>query len=442
MRRFLRHPLAAVAGAVAMTIPWMAVLLTGSKGSLANLEVVAVTGLAILGAAFLLAWAAESAEKDVPRAFAIAVLAILAVAPEYAVDALYAFDAGFLPGAAGAEAANLAVANMTGANRILIGIGWAGVAIYAMIAVRWGGRDPGVEERDGFLRDRIHLDPEISTEILFLLVATAYAFLVPIAGGIDVVDTVVLVGLYVAYIGFTLRSPPAEVENIGVPAYFHDGSRTLRVPFVLFAFIYAGVVLVSGVEPFAHNLEELGIALGVSKFLMIQWVAPLASETPELVVVVYLVNKARTTPAFNTLISSKLNQWTLLIGTLVVVLTVGQYLGGHPVTGVLPFDPKQAGEIWLTAAQSFFAIALIMDLTMSMREAILLLVLFLVQLYPAFHSYQALLGYSALYLILGGILFARRIDHLGSLYRNTRRRFREEAPSSGEELREAPPAES
>jgi len=58
------------------------------------LAAVVVAGVAILGAAFLLAWAAETAEKDVPQGFAIAVLAVLAVAPEYAVDALYAWQAG------------------------------------------------------------------------------------------------------------------------------------------------------------------------------------------------------------------------------------------------------------------------------------------------------------------------------------------------------------
>jgi len=96
---------------------------------------------------------------------------------------------------------------------------------------------------------------------------------------------------------------------------------------------------------------------------MIQWIAPLASEAPELIVVVYLVNKARSTAGFNALISSKLNQWTLLIGTLVVVhsLALGRY-------GVLAFDFKQSAEIWLTAAQSFFAVSLLQSGSKSRSE--------------------------------------------------------------------------
>ncbi|MGH2685197.1 MAG: sodium:proton exchanger, partial [Actinomycetota bacterium] len=43
-------------------------------------------GVAVLGAAFLLAWAAEVAQLDISQTLAIAVLALIAVLPEYAVD--------------------------------------------------------------------------------------------------------------------------------------------------------------------------------------------------------------------------------------------------------------------------------------------------------------------------------------------------------------------
>ena len=43
-------------------------------------------GLAVVGAAFLLAWAAEVLQLDVSQGLALAVLALIAVLPEYAVD--------------------------------------------------------------------------------------------------------------------------------------------------------------------------------------------------------------------------------------------------------------------------------------------------------------------------------------------------------------------
>ena len=141
--------LGALIVAALLTTPWLGSWLLGTAGGFSSGLTVVVAGVGILGASFLLTWGAETAEQDVPRAFAIAVLAVLAVAPEYAVDALYAWQAGVMAGTPeGIEAGNLAVANMTGANRILIGIGWAGVALFTVF--RSGSdTDPAVKDDAG-----------------------------------------------------------------------------------------------------------------------------------------------------------------------------------------------------------------------------------------------------------------------------------------------------
>ncbi|ELZ18321.1 sodium/calcium exchanger membrane region [Natrinema thermotolerans DSM 11552] len=439
-----RRALGAISVAVALTLPWVAVVgatdllpwvattvgvgyeAPAALRTLSTLATVILTGLAVLGAAFLLAWAAETAEKDVPQAFAIAVLAVLAVAPEYAVDALYAWNAGVFAGTErGMEAGNLAVANMTGANRILIGLGWAGIALFTIYR-SGASTDPAVERRDGFLSDVVVLDREIGLEIVFLLFATLWAFLVPLNGGIDIFDMLFLVGLYVCYIAVIIRGETEpDMDHVGVPAYLQRFSKPARIATVLLLFAYSGAMIFTAVEPFAHGLESLGESVGIPSFFMIQWIAPLASEAPELIVVVYLVNKARSTAGFNALISSKLNQWTLLIGTLVVVhsLALGSY-------GVLAFDFKQSAEIWLTAAQSFFAISLLIRFEISVKEAVTLLTLFLSQVLLEFalirelvtlpvSSTDLLLLYSGLYLVLGTALFVRRRRALGSLVRRT-----------------------
>ena len=470
-----RSPKHALAAALALTAPWVVIwlLVTGVPLLLGLLApgaayeppafvvglstggIVAFSGVAVLGASFLLAWGAETAEKDVPRSFAIAVLAVLAVAPEYAVDALFAFDAG--AGGATAEAcaqfttaeldriadlsqsaidtprerlglachnANLAVANMTGANRILIGLGWAGIALFTVYRAA-SDADPAVRKRPGFLSKVVTLDRDIGLEIVFLLAATAWAFLVPLGGGIDALDMAVLVGIYVAYILVIIRGDvDPEEHHVGVPAYLQTFPKRRRIATVVGLFAYSGLMIFIAVEPFAHGLEDIGKAAGIPGFFMIQWVAPLASEAPELIVVLYLVNKARSTAGFNTLISSKLNQWTLLIGTLVVVysLALGQY-------GALPFDRKQSAEIWLTAAQSLFAISVLINFEISVREALVLLLLFLSQVLLEFliirevalplTSYELLIAYSAVYVALAVMLFARRREPLRSLLRQT-----------------------
>ena len=51
-------------------------------------------GLAIVGAAFMLSWAAEVAQLDISAGLAIAILALIAVLPEYAVDFVFAKKGG------------------------------------------------------------------------------------------------------------------------------------------------------------------------------------------------------------------------------------------------------------------------------------------------------------------------------------------------------------
>ena len=441
----LRHPLAAVAAALLLTVPFLGLFATRGfhlspeppGANITPTMAVLAGGAAILGAAFLLAWAAETAEKDVPTAFAIAVLAVLAVAPEYAVDAYYAWQAGL--GGSGSHA-GLAVANMTGANRILIGLGWAGIAVFTVYRAKYAG-DEAVDHRSGFLADVVTLDHGIATEIAFLLAATAFAFLVPLGGTIGILDTVVLVGLYVLYIAIIVRGDVEETdEHVGVPAYFQEFPKKRRIAVVLLLFAYSGLLIFEAVHPFATGLERLGVQYGIPEFFMVQWLAPLASESPELVVVAYLVNKARSTAGFNALISSKLNQWTLLIGTLAVVFSIA---AGH--IGGLPIDEKQAAEIWITAAQSLFAIGILSNFEMSVREAIALLFLFASQVIAEFYVIQTmseqaandisitiLYVYTVVYIVLSIGLFVRHRESLRELLGRTATNAREAVGGSGQ----------
>jgi cation:H+ antiporter len=90
-------------------------------------------GMAILGASFAMAWGAEASEHDIPRALALTVVALLAVFPEYAVDIVFAFKAGQDP-----AFAPYAAANMTGSNRLLLGLGWPTIAVLAWVATASG----------------------------------------------------------------------------------------------------------------------------------------------------------------------------------------------------------------------------------------------------------------------------------------------------------------
>ena len=83
-------------------------------------------GLGIVGGAFLLSWAAEVAQMDISASFAIALLALIAILPEYAIEGVLAWKAGASFDLVTQEVTprmQLVAANVTGANRLLIGVG-------------------------------------------------------------------------------------------------------------------------------------------------------------------------------------------------------------------------------------------------------------------------------------------------------------------------------
>jgi cation:H+ antiporter len=80
-----------IAAAVAVTLPGVLMKLGGVHPPEAVGAV--VFGFSVVGAAFLLAWGAEALELDVSRGLALAVLALIAVIPEYAVVFTFSFYA-------------------------------------------------------------------------------------------------------------------------------------------------------------------------------------------------------------------------------------------------------------------------------------------------------------------------------------------------------------
>lgn len=351
----MRKSILGIVGAFVLTLPWIIVKISGTVVSPA-IEAL-FSGLAIVGGAFVLSWAAEVAEVDVPMSVSLALVALIAVLPEYAVDMYFAWKAGKYPAM---QYHHYAVANMTGANRLLIGIGWAIVVLFAATLQR---------------KKEIELKKRLKLESSFLLIATIYAFILPLKGSISLFDSLVFISIYACYIFFALRSPKEEPELIGIPAFIASFPKKVRRIMVICMFIFSGYMIYISVEAFAEGLIKVGTLHGLDPFLMVQWVAPLASESPELIVAFYMVKKLRATSSMNVLISSKLNQWTLLIGTLAIVYSIAI---GYP--SALIMDSRQREEVLLTAAQSLFGVAVISDMKISVVEALLLLSLFLSQL--------------------------------------------------------------
>jgi cation:H+ antiporter len=338
-------------------------------------------GAGILGAAFLLSWAAEVAQMDIAQTLAIAVLAFIAVLPEYAVDLFLAFRAGQHFGRTGmpGEDQHLAVANMTGANRLLIGIGWATVVLLFF----WKTR-----------RREVRLRSEQRSDVGFLLIATLWAFTIPLRRQLSLLDLGVLATLFVFYIVRAAREEVEEPELIGAAAAIGALPTRTRRATTLLLFLYSAAAILLVAEPFADGLREIGETFGISKFLLIQWVAPLASEAPEMIIAILFTLRLKAQAGLGTLISSKVNQWTLLVGTLPLVFG----LAGAGLNTPMEMDSRQVEEVFLTAAQSLFAVAVISNLSINRWEGAALLVLFLGQF--GFEDSTIRYGFAITYLAL------------------------------------------
>jgi len=249
-----------------------------------------------------------------------------------------------------------------------------------------------------------------SLGILFLAVATVYSFSIPLRGHLSLIDTTVMFSLFGAYMYFSSRSPPeTEREFVGPAAALASLSTFPRRASVVLIFAFAAAVIFAAAEPFAEGLVDTGHNLGIDEFILVQWVAPLASESPEFILAGMLAARGRHDAGMTVLISSKVNQWTLLIGSLPLAYTIS---GGQ--IAALDFDSRQAEEVFLTAGQSLFAVAIFVSLTMTWWEAGLLAILFGTQFF--FTNETIRIIYGAFYIALGIFVLFRDLPLMSNFF--------------------------
>ncbi|MDT5145381.1 MAG: cation:H+ antiporter [Mycobacterium sp.] len=349
-----------------------------------------IFGAAVVAASFLLAWAAEAAQIDVAGGVAIAVLALVAVLPEYAVDLYYAYVSGH-----NVTYTQYAAANMTGSNRLLMGLGWPVVVLVGTLAAR----KSGAAKAHGLV-----LQPANRVELGFLLIAGVVAFVIPASGEIHMVLGLVLLAWFGFYLYKVSHGDVEEPDLIGTAAALGELPDRRRRIAVVGLFLASGAVILLCAKPFADNLVDAGTELGIDRFLLVQWLAPLASEAPEFIIATIFAARGKGTAAIATLISSKVNQWTLLVGSL----PVAHLLGGGGFSLVL--DSRQVEEVLLTATQTLMGVALILALRFHRRAAWTLLVLFVVQ-FPlsSTHGRLVLCGVYTAVAIVGVIVNRRHL---------------------------------
>jgi cation:H+ antiporter len=247
--------------------------------------------------------------------------------------------------------------------------------------------------------------------ILFLGAATLYSFSIPLRGNLSLIDTAIMFSLFGAYLYIASKSPPETHDEFIGPsrAIASVADRGRRRALVLAIFIFAAGVIFAAAEPFATSLEESGKSLGINQFVLVQWIAPLASESPEFILAGLLAMRGRHDASMTILISSKVNQWTLLIGSL----PLGYSVAGGTLSP-LHFDARQSEEVLLTAGQSLFAVAILVSLSMNRWEALLLAALFCTQF--LFTSTSVRLGYASMYCVLASIILITDVPKMRTFF--------------------------
>ena len=320
----------------------------------------------ILFSSFVIAWAAEAAQFLMSQGLALAILAWLQTMPEFAVEAVIAWQAGKDP-----TQTHLVIANFTGSLRLLVGLGWP--MIY-FVAAGFGWR-----EQRRFVA--VKLEEEHSVEIFGLLLPILYFTFIWWKGSLTVWDAFPLAGCYILYLWVLWKIPPREEEEEALDDLGYVPRRALqmkgraRTAAILGLFVAGGLILYFSAHPFLDSMLALAGTLGVSTFIFVQWVAPFLSEFPEKLSAFYWARKVSTANvAVMNMVSSNINQWSILSAMIPVlfVISAGEM---RP----LNFDVHQREEILLTILQSFLGFLLLLNLELRFHEALILFLFWFVQ---------------------------------------------------------------
>ncbi len=316
---------------------------------------------AVVVSALIISWSAEAAEFSISQGLAVAIVALLQVVPEFMVEAVIAWKKDI----------DLMLANFTGSNRLLMGVGWPLIFITADIYSRLRTRK-GIKE--------IELRPENLIEVVALFVSSLYFFIVLMKRDLQVYDAIFLGLVFVGYM-YLLRVLPKEEEGkkdllLSMPRALVDiGEERKRGVLLVFLFLVGGVTMWAVADPFLKGMTQLAAGMGISAFVFVQWVAPFLSEFPEKVTAFYWARTVRLAPmALLNMISSKVNQWTLLVSMVPIVYSLSM---GRVST--IPLDIHHREEILLSMMMTFYGCSTLAKLRFTRGNAIILFVLWFAQ---------------------------------------------------------------
>lgn len=313
----------------------------------------------------IIGWAAELTAVHLSAGIALAVLAWLQCSPEFAVEAAIAWS----------QNSELALANLTGSLRLLMGLGWPMVFF-----IHWIG-----QARKKKRAKDVTLEKHFAVEAAGLGIPVLYFLVIWAKGTWTTIDGIILVSFYGLYFWMLNRERKygekmeEELDEDDEEAWVVRKVLAMKPAtqkIITFSmFLFGGIVLYFTVHPFVESLKAAAFAFGVTEFVFIQWVAPIASEFPEKVTAFnWARDPKKVSMAVVNMLSSVTSQWTLLAGLVPIVFSIS---AGHMVT--LELTPFQRTEVLLTIVQSAVAVIFLADLKIKDHEAAGLFILWLAQ---------------------------------------------------------------
>jgi cation:H+ antiporter len=195
-----------------------------------------------------------------------------------------------------------------------------------------------------------------------------------LGGKLTFLDAAVLLSLYGVYIRRAATGRGPEHEPTGVAAALGALPRAQRLSWIARMLAYAAAVLLLNAVPFGHAVLGIGVSLGVSPFLMLQWIVPVATEAPELVVAFLLLTHGRGGQSIAILLAGAVSQYTFALGTLPLAYAAGV------ASGPLPLAGRERLELFLTVGVALYAVGALIGLRLSRADSSIMLGLFAGQL--------------------------------------------------------------
>jgi len=225
----------------------------------------------------------------------------------------------------------------------------------------------------------IKLDRQQSVEVVGLFFPLVYALFIWWKASVHLFDGGILIAIYLGYLFLLSKLPPQEKEAIEeletVPRAIVLAPRRWRILAISACFVTGGGLIYFAAEPFLGSLIALATAVGIPTFLVIQWLAPVISEFPELLSTFYFARQEENASiALMNIASSNINQWTLLFAMLPIVFSLSR----HSISAI-PLDPEQQGELLLTIGQSMVGLIFLINMEFDWWEALTMFILFAAQ---------------------------------------------------------------